>query len=439
MWWSLELNGNHYFETFVKLKYITLIRCHGEKDNAVFNLVKDHKVLDETTISYPNVSFVRSSGQTVDNESCGKLVGLCMHILESSKEELLNMKGSLGSYVVKKYQEALLTSEYKDVEKGLAYEVLDYFHKFENSIEASDTWFDTSANGYTHYWECEGHPLLNWRDKGYKTLFDFIMKKKPNAGDYLDVESKIQFKKEVTNISWSNSSHVTVKCTDGTCHDADHVICTMSLGVLKESHKQLFTPQLPQIKINAIEGLSFGTVDKIFLQFEKPFWRDDWAGFSLLWTQKDSEEIRKTTWAWLEDIFGFYKVDYQLNILCGWIGGPSARRMELLDDATILDGCMQLFKKFLGCSMPFTTPVKIIRSNWYSNSHFRGSYSFRSVTTDLLKTSASDLALPLYDCVGKPSLLFAGEATHDNYYSTVHGAIESGRREAERISSFYER
>lgn len=361
-----------------------------------------------------------------------------MEILENSENELENTKGSLGSYVVRKYQEALNTQEYSDIDSNLANEVLEYYHKFENSIEASDTWFDTSASGYTQYWECEGHPLLNWRNKGYKTLFDYIMKRKPNAGDYLDVESKIEFNQEVSNISWSGS-HLTVKCIDGSSYDADHVICTMSLGVLKENYKNLFTPQLPQLKINAIEGLSIGTVDKIFLEFEKPFWDQSWAGFSLLWTKKDSDEIRKSPWAWLEDIFGFYKVDYQPNILCGWIGGPSARRMEMLDDSTVLDGCIQLFKKFLGNSMPWTSPIKMIRSNWYTNKHFRGSYSFRSVTTDLLKTSPSDLALPLCDPLGKPSLLFAGEATHDHYYSTVHGAIETGRREAERIAKFYER
>jgi spermine oxidase len=31
------------------------------------------------------------------------------------------------------------------------------------------------------------------------------------------------------------------------------------------------------------------------------------------------------------------------------------------------------------------------------------------------------------------NLLFAGEATHLRYFSTVHGAIESGFREADRI------
>jgi monoamine oxidase len=217
------------------------------------------------------------------------------------------------------------------------------------------------------------------------------------------------------------------------------VIVTTSLGVLKENYLTMFTPQLPALKVNAIEGLSIGAVNKIFLEFERPFWNKNWAGFSLLWTPKDSQEIRGTENAWLEDVFGFYKVDYQPNILCGWISGPSARVMEQLDDATIMKGCLWLFEKFLGSQMPWTKPKNILPSRWYSNKHFRGSYSFRSLTTDLLRTSAKDLAHPLHDSLGKPTLLFAGEATSDHYYSTVHGALESGRREAERLTEFYTR
>lgn len=33
-------------------------------------------------------------------------------------------------------------------------------------------------------------------------------------------------------------------------------------------------------------------------------------------------------------------------------------------------------------------------------------------------------------------ILFAGEATHDHYYSTVHGAVESGFREADRLLKY---
>ncbi|CAO1424857.1 unnamed protein product [Diamesa serratosioi] len=413
--------------------------CHGEKNNVVYDMVNKHNVLEGATINYPTSNFLKSTGELVNDELCGRLMHLCFEILENSKEDLKNFKGSLGNYVVAKYQEAIRTSEYKDIDTDTANQLLEYFHKYENSIESSDTWFETSGNGYLHYYECEGNPLLTWKDKGYRTVLDFLMKKLPNPINDLKVEEKILYNKEVVNIEWSSpkGDFVKVKCADGSLYEGDHVIVTASLGVLKESYEYLFNPNLPAVKINAIEGLSFGTVDKIYLEFEKPFWSKDWSGFSMLWTMNDSLAIRGTDNKWLEDVFGFYKVDYQPNMLCGWIGGPSARRMELLDDNTVLNGCMMLFEKFLDKKMNWTTPIKIHTTKWYSNKNFRGSYSFRSVKTDLLKTSANDLAQPLYSSVGKPRVLFAGEATSDHYYSTVHGAIESGWREAKRLVDYH--
>lgn len=79
------------------------------------------------------------------------------------------------------------------------------------------------------------------------------------------------------------------------------------------------------------------------------------------------------------------------------------------------------------------------RSTWYKNQNFRGSYSYRSINTDLLNTTADHLAYPLTNPVGVPVLQFAGEATHEHYYSTVHGAVESGWREAKRITDFYKK
>jgi len=35
-------------------------------------------------------------------------------------------------------------------------------------------------------------------------------------------------------------------------------------------------------------------------------------------------------------------------------------------------------------------------------------------------------------------VLFAGEATHDKFYTTTHGAYLTGIREAERLISYYE-
>jgi spermine oxidase len=135
----------------------------------------------------------------------------------------------------------------------------------------------------------------------------------------------------------------------------------------------------------------------------------------------------------LESIFGFYTVDYQPNVLCGWIYGPKVSCMERMDDDTVINGCMFLFEKFLSKLMNFRRPINVQTTRWATNKHFLGTYSYHSITTDLLKTSSGDLALPIHNPLGRPCVLFAGEATHSDYFGTVHGAIESGYREAKRI------
>ena len=86
---------------------------------------------------------------------------------------------------------------------------------------------------------------------------------------------------EVTQIQWTacddsetmNGHHpVKVVCGNGNSFEADHVILTVSLGVLKEKHSSLFCPPLSKDKINAIQHLGFGYVGKIFLEFEERFW-----------------------------------------------------------------------------------------------------------------------------------------------------------------------
>jgi spermine oxidase len=107
--------------------------------------------------------------------------------------------------------------------------------------------------------------------------------------------------------------------------------------------------------------------------------------------------------------------------------------MELLDDETIINGCMLIFEKFLSKLMHFSRPINVQTTRWATNKHFMGSHSFHSISTDLLKSSSEDLMHPIFNPLGIPCVLFAGEATHPDFFSTVHGAIESGYREARRI------
>lgn len=78
------------------------------------------------------------------------------------------------------------------------------------------------------------------------------------------------------------------------------------------------------------------------------------------------------------------------------------------------------------------------RSKWKSNPHFCGSYTFTSSKAVENNVSAEDLAQPVLSRHGRNVLLFAGESTHPTYFTTVHGAIETGYREAQRLMNLYQ-
>ena len=89
---------------------------------------------------------------------------------------------------------------------------------------------------------------------------------------------------------------------------------------------------------------------------------------------------------------------------------------------------IKTLRKFLSRKFPnIPDPVSALISRWQSNPLTVGSYSFQTPESEVASVSPKTLEEP----VG--GLLFAGEATHQHFFSTVHGAIESGYREADRI------
>ena len=63
-----------------------------------------------------------------------------------------------------------------------------------------------------------------------------------------------------------------IECENGQIFTADHVIVTVSLGVLKSS-PEMFVPALPLKKQRAIECCGFGSISKLVLEFPCAFWK----------------------------------------------------------------------------------------------------------------------------------------------------------------------
>lgn len=254
----------------------------------------------------------------------------------------------------------------------------------------------------------------------------------------IDLGDKIQFDKEVTDIDWS-LNEVVVGCSDGSEYKADHVIVTVSLGFIKEHYHTLFTPQLPDEKVFVIENAGFGTLGKIFLEFEEPFWPtnlDDCAAYYLLWKQEDKANLTDTEREWLTGIDRFMRVDQFPNLISALTAGKSVYQFEETSNKQLIDDCMWLLEKFLGRSLP--RPINMRRSHWMANKHFLGSYSFLSVDVEGLNVLPTKvLAEPLYGHDNQPIVLFAGEATDQFSPGYVHGAVASGWRAAKEIVDYY--
>ncbi|XP_067215950.1 uncharacterized protein [Linepithema humile] len=412
---------------------------HGESENVVFNLASKHDLLDSfSNLLDPSKShFVTVNGEMMPKEESSKALMIYLNITEQAQEELQKEKGSFGDYFIREYYK--IFDEKPFASRARAAEYLSWMEKIENSIECSDTWFDVSAKRLTEYRVCEGNLALNWKDRGYKTLFDLLLQKIPNPEECLPVMERIEFGKVVTTIDYSSGENVIVTTRDGSQYSASHVIFTGSLGVLKEKHSAMFVPPLPQKKQCAINGLNIGTANKVYLEFPHRWWPEDTATFNLIWPEEDKEEflqIYGQNSEWLCDVFSFYTVAYQPNLLCAWIVGKNARYMETLSDIDVFDGLYLLLRRSLGKYYDVVKPSKILRSNWHTNEHFRGSYTFLSMISEQMNVSPRDLAEPIMMDGTKPVILFAGEATHDHYYSTVHGAVETGFREANRLIDF---
>uniref|UniRef100_A0A182JEU0 Amine oxidase domain-containing protein n=1 Tax=Anopheles atroparvus TaxID=41427 RepID=A0A182JEU0_ANOAO len=421
--------------------------CHGEQGNVVYQLASVYPgLLKSSIIADEDAVLIRSSGARVPEEVAERLQAMAEEIIESEERDTFD--GSLGEFFTQQYWQRLQTDRaFRDINRELAEQFLVYYHNYERGYTAYDSWYEVAAAETDSYVEPAGNQDIAWNGrKGFSTILDIVSGNYPGNTNRsltpVPLSKLITYGKFVTNIQWKGdpegpkNATAIITTDDGTRYEADHVIVTVSLGVLKENYRTMFTPALPTVNQQAIEGLYFGTVNKIILLFDAPIAEEFPSVLQLLWYESDLQTLRKSDHAWTEAICFLYPVVNQPNIVAAWINGAAGGQAELLSDATIVDGVLHILGIFAK-NVRFGNVQAVLRSNWSSDRHFRGSYSSRSMTTEQLNTGAKFLATPLINDAGKPVVLFAGEATNEKKFSTVHGAIESGQREADRLVELY--
>lgn len=189
-----------------------------------------------------------------------------------------------------------------------------------------------------------------------------------------------------------NDSLITVKTFGKTQILADAVIVTCSLGYLKENHQKMFQPLLPSHLSIAIENLGFGTINKIFLDFDEPWWQKDVNGFQLVWRRDINHQSLPE---WTKDLTGFDVLPTHSATLIAWVGGRGAYIIEDLSEEMVAQDCMNLLTHYL--RRDDIPPVrKCIRTKWNGNMYVRGGYSHITKSCEEDNISPKTLAEPVW-------------------------------------------
>ncbi|KAK9674438.1 hypothetical protein RND81_12G232500 [Saponaria officinalis] len=199
---------------------------------------------------------------------------------------------------------------------------------------------------------------------------------------------------------------------------ADVVLCTAPLGVLKRK-TITFEPELPKRKLDAINRLGFGLLNKVAMVFPSVFWGEDLDTFGRL-----SNHSHERGEFFL--FYGYHTVSGGA-VLVALVAGEAARDFEQTHPSILLHRVLNVLRGIYnpkGVNVP--DPIQTACTRWGSDPLSYGSYSHIRVGS-----TGVDYDI-LAENVGN-RLFFAGEATSRKYPATMHGAFLSGLREAGRI------
>ena len=301
-----------------------------------------------------------------------------------------------------------------DKQRQLVDSLFEWFLRYETIENCCDSMDEVSIQSYTDWTDLGDGTLVNFKN-GYSSLLEWFCGRFPskrwicfnkqvvsvecqanrNATQCADKNTiglhqhqgpiLIRYKSTATatdigpNNENNNNNNSDQDRADMETIECDHVIVTASLGFLKRNMDTFFVPPLPDLKRNLINSVGFGTVNKIILQFERPFWQPDCGGIKLVWTPRSEETTPGDSGevpfpAWVRDILAFDVVRRQPNLLIGWIGGQGAKMVEHEAEELIGRTCLQVLERFL--PQDHERPSRLLAclcSRWNSNPFTCGS------------------------------------------------------------------
>ena len=230
------------------------------------------------------------------------------------------------------------------------------------------------------------------------TWYDFVDENLAKS-----VKHKIRYNSVVNSINYSGDN-VIIKTKNGDRYEADRVLVTVSIGVLKHN-KITFSPEMNQEKKKAIEAITFRPGFKAVMKFSEKFYPD-----AINCKVKNGE---KTYYDMA------FKKDAQTNILGFLCQGEETQKYYALNsEQEIIANLLQELDKMFDGKATATYTGDYILENWGQHEFTRGTW------TEAFREKKSHLK-----ALNKPlnnKVYFAGEINDPYRQMGVPGAILSG-------------
>ena len=329
---------------------------------------------------FREMEFYTENGQKIANQIViDTLNTLDSIVRKAEKYESIN-DCSFNKYITDSFEIALANlDKYKNESietKAILEGICQWRCKFECIENGCSDLDSLSVKYFGSYVELDGIQAVELKF-GFKAIIDSLIKKSDENKFYSKLKLNHRLKRILVCESlfennknycehclYTNEKNKIVVFIENKIENkiiafiCKHVICTMSLGVLKANFNEIFLNYKDittfNEKYNSISRLGYGTVNKIYLIYEEPFWDENSLGIQLVWQNELNDKNKK----WYKNIVGFERVKNHDSILLGWLFG--CEDYENLSDEIVQKDCTDVLMKFLSRS-DIPNPIKIIR------------------------------------------------------------------------------
>lgn len=321
---------------------------HGEEGNVACEIALEHGILEDPkapTLEDIGEDFFDNNGKNWDDKLVEDIEAIFEQAEDDLEERSIQAEESIADYFEPKIRELVQDRDEAFQKHSLMY--LDFYHRYQQAVEACNHWDQASLySGHRLYELPPGKESIALKgDHKMSEILDTFLTD--------ELRSKIVTNCGVTRIAEDlNEGGYQITTKNNQSLIAVAVLVSVSLGVLKAHHQTLFSPSLPERKVEAIESLEFGTVNKIYLEFEQPWWPLNAEGFGFLFESESDYSLEMASTNWTRSILGLYLVANRPNILSMWVSGHAARHLENLSEEEALQDTMDFIRKFLHKEYP---------------------------------------------------------------------------------------